>query len=258
MHASTRPLHLKAQPGNVAAEHLHPGRTRASKRSNANECPGEETSPKYPRNQDNPMEAMIRISVPQGFEKKETRMGGKGSGRKPTPRTTLGDVMRLDVRDLYRVGEIDCHDAAYRHTRLTWTPCPFGGRRPWFHCPKCSRRCAVLYDTVCRQCTGLKYSSQYEDRVTRMRRRSEALRQRLRYPGVIFSLPPERPEHMRHATYEAILDDIQEIELWIAEQTAPEPAELCSRINEMFAARKRLNRRFPRRRSNPMSQRRRW
>jgi hypothetical protein len=31
--------------------------------------------------------------------------------------------------------------------RLTWTPCNYGGRRPWFLCPAvgCGRRIAVLY-----------------------------------------------------------------------------------------------------------------
>ena len=25
------------------------------------------------------------------------------------------------------------------------TPCHYGGTRPWFRCPRCARRCAVLY-----------------------------------------------------------------------------------------------------------------
>jgi hypothetical protein len=28
---------------------------------------------------------------------------------------------------------------------LTWTPCHYGGQRPWWRCPGCDRRVAVLY-----------------------------------------------------------------------------------------------------------------
>jgi hypothetical protein len=29
--------------------------------------------------------------------------------------------------------------------RLSWTPCHFGGQRPWLHCPHCQRRVARLF-----------------------------------------------------------------------------------------------------------------
>jgi len=45
---------------------------------------------------------------------------------------------------------------------LDWTPCNFGGERPWFRCPGqgCNRRCAILYGGevfVCRECRDLTY-----------------------------------------------------------------------------------------------------
>ncbi len=46
---------------------------------------------------------------------------------------------------------------------LTRTPCTFGGSRPWFRCPSCGRRCAVLYGLAgrfrCRGCHRLAYAS---------------------------------------------------------------------------------------------------
>lgn len=46
---------------------------------------------------------------------------------------------------------------------LAWTPCYFGGARPWFLCPGCSRRVAVLYAFPrfrCRLCHPvLRYAS---------------------------------------------------------------------------------------------------
>src|SRR5215207_1253411 len=49
---------------------------------------------------------------------------------------------------------------------LTWTPCNYGGSRPWFVCPGkgCGRRVAILYGPInpllCRVCLGLTYASQ--------------------------------------------------------------------------------------------------
>ena len=45
---------------------------------------------------------------------------------------------------------------------LTWTPCNFGGQRPWFICPGCGERVAVLCAFPrfrCRACHPLAYGS---------------------------------------------------------------------------------------------------
>jgi hypothetical protein len=46
---------------------------------------------------------------------------------------------------------------------LDWTPCHFGGERPWFICGNCGRRVAVLYGAgkyfACRHCYELTYRS---------------------------------------------------------------------------------------------------
>jgi len=49
---------------------------------------------------------------------------------------------------------------------LEWTPCNFGGERPWFCCPRCDDRVGKLYKPprraqfLCRDCHGLVYESQ--------------------------------------------------------------------------------------------------
>jgi hypothetical protein len=53
--------------------------------------------------------------------------------------------------------------------RLTYSLGSTGGERPWFSCPACQRRVAVLYHAHnlpfrCRQCHGLAYPSQYESK----------------------------------------------------------------------------------------------
>ncbi len=46
---------------------------------------------------------------------------------------------------------------------LDWTPCNYGGRRPWFICGNCGRRVAVVYAGgkyfACRHCYDLTYTS---------------------------------------------------------------------------------------------------
>jgi len=47
--------------------------------------------------------------------------------------------------------------------RLMWTPCFYGGERPWLLCPRCSRRCVKLLDYRdhgfrCGRCYGAGYA----------------------------------------------------------------------------------------------------
>ena len=118
-------------------------------------------------------------------------MGGKGSGRRPgegSMRVTTDQLPSLDVRDLKREGLIAGGQervgvvARFRkrsrrlapgekrivklvaNLRLTWTPCNYGGSRPWILCQGCGRRVAIVYGPtsppLCRQCRGLTYASQ--------------------------------------------------------------------------------------------------
>ena len=55
---------------------------------------------------------------------------------------------------------------------LESTPCHLGGTRPWFTCPGCQQRCAVLCSAekyfLCRQCSGLSYYSQLKGKIDRL------------------------------------------------------------------------------------------
>ncbi len=60
------------------------------------------------------------------------------------------------------------------------TRCALGGVRPWFTCPNCGSRRAVLFlfdcKFACRACTGIGYASQSLNRLDRARRRANDLR----------------------------------------------------------------------------------
>ena len=136
---------------------------------------------------------------------------GSGTWYRWDTRTTLSEVHRLDVRGLRKQGYLQpgvmapitwhrgdresgsimltCDGTAltlsYRYrvsdgdwqamtqpVALDWTPCRYGGFRPWLLCPRCSRRVAVLalYRACfwCRHCHRLPYASEQEGLIDRL------------------------------------------------------------------------------------------
>ena len=92
---------------------------------------------------------------------------------------------------------------------IVTTPCNFGSSRPWFACPLCHERVAILYlrrgGFYCRTCAKVGYYSQSEDacgRAWRKQQKAEA------------KLDPnwQRPKGMHHATRERLLETIWECE----------------------------------------------
>jgi len=84
----------------------------------------------------------------------------------------------------------DWKDESYP-VQLDWTPCNFGGQRPWFLCPVkgCGRRVAILYGGgifACRPCYQLAYPSQRETADDRATRRADRIREKLQWePGIL-------------------------------------------------------------------------
>jgi hypothetical protein len=90
-----------------------------------------------------------------------------------------------------------------------WTSCRFGGKRPWFRCPRCGGRCYVLYGYhrfLCRRCHDLAYASQCETAQDRYFRRANKIRERLgAEPGEITI---EKPPYMWWRTYDRLIDEM--------------------------------------------------
>ena len=188
---------------------------------------------------------------------------GSGNRYQFDKKTTTGECSGLDVRKLYRDGLLKpgtrfrsswsrCGREtgsiggfvsgnqvilSYRHRRgsggewedvkepvpLEWTPCNFGGERPWFVCPgvvngvACGRRVAILYGPgkyfLCRHCYDLRYESQRQDKKDRALRRAQKIRQRLGGSANMMEPFPEKPKGMRHDTYMRLFwkhDDAEE------------------------------------------------
>jgi hypothetical protein len=91
---------------------------------------------------------------------------------------------------------------------ITWTTCHFGGRRPWFVCPHCGRRIAVIYIAgeyvACRRCLGLAYASQQEPVRQRGLHKARKIRDRLGGSANMAVAFPDRPKGMHRTTYKRL------------------------------------------------------
>ncbi len=92
---------------------------------------------------------------------------------------------------------------------LDWTPCNYGGERPWFCCPArgCRRRVAILYCGrifACRHCHQLVYASQGEPDCDRAMRRADKIRKRLGWEPGILNSKGGKPKGMHWRTFDRL------------------------------------------------------
>lgn len=167
---------------------------------------------------------------------------GWRSHQRPPRKATTEGRLTLDVRRIHREGAL----APGTPTRYTWRPrggpqiavsllaadtclfvtpegkgrplkvnldataCAYGGTRPWFLCPGCNRRAALLYleggELHCRTCLGLTYESCREEPHQRALRRHRRIRRRI--GGDPFGiLPDQKPPGMHWTTYSRLHDE---------------------------------------------------
>lgn len=136
------------------------------------------------------------------------------------PRASIGVTTNTDFLRVFYSTRDDQHvdETVY----LDRTPCNYGGMRTWFLCPRCGRRVGVLFAGRCfwcRHCHGIAYAVENEDKLSRVLRRSNKLRERAgaragtAYP-VMF-----KPKGMHQRTFDRIRWEIQELEksFWLRE-----------------------------------------
>ena len=143
-------------------------------------------------------------------------MGGQGSGGSQRRRLPVERLEREDIRASHRDWPLqpgeevglpawDGHGWRQQYVTLSFTPCHFGGARPWFNCPGCERRVAILYrwrgSWLCRKCLGLTHRSSQEGELDRAIRKVSKLRRRLDGSETIFDPWPRKPPRMHWRTY---------------------------------------------------------
>lgn len=112
----------------------------------------------------------------------------------------------FSVADHHVTLRFSINDSPMRqHVPIKRTRCNYGGVRPWFLCPRCSRRVALLFlrtnGFACRHCQRVAYASQSDDLCGRTWRRQAKLEARL---GPHW----QRPKGMHHRTRERLLGAI--------------------------------------------------
>lgn len=179
-------------------------------------------------------------------------MGGSGSGRRYYSKQTTSSYHQFDVRSWQREGhlvqfgsfmcgywKVDVALAMRRFDhewviltridplsepcpiRLVWTPCNYGGRRPWLLCPTkgCGRRVAILYGILygngsiaCRHCRELAYDSQQESEKHRALHAAQKIRVRLGGSCSLADPFPPKPKGMHWRTYRRLFSNAEQRE----------------------------------------------
>ena len=174
------------------------------------------------------------------------RGGSRHGAGRPGWRLKAEQCHRLDVREMYRAGVLkdgrvgnwcwtNSHTgeqsgsvrysiegasmalrysatdtAKVQHVAIDKTPCHFGGARPWFSCPACGDRVAVIYFRsgrfACRCCQRIAHLCQSEDATGRAWRKQLKVEQRLGEDW-------ERPKGMHQTTYDRLLDVLERCEV---------------------------------------------
>lgn len=110
-----------------------------------------------------------------------------------------------------RVAHQDWNDVLER-VPLDQTACALGGTRPWFLCPGCGARRAILFSVGgifrCRACHYLAFESTRERAEDRARRRAEKLMKRLNRPDGL----PGKPPRMHWRTYRRLRRELDQAE----------------------------------------------
>jgi hypothetical protein len=179
-------------------------------------------------------------------------MGGSGSGRRYGSKGTTSDYFQLDVRHWHREGRLTAGNVFWwverclptsfirvqverflvvlaRGTRnwdgiytgpsqpvwVEWTPCHYGGKRPWFLCPGCERRVAKLCiarQFRCRHCLDLAYESQHQSRKNRCLYVASKIRNALGGSESLADPPPPKPKRMHWRTYRRLCRKLERCE----------------------------------------------
>jgi hypothetical protein len=116
------------------------------------------------------------------------------------------------------------------------TPCNYGGGRPWFLCPSCGRRCAIVYfgapggRYACRHCVRVGYHSQCEDETGQLWLKQRKIERRLAGGAGDWN-GWQKPKGMHQQTFDRLRGQIWELEIRRDELIAVLTASLWRRLD---------------------------
>ncbi|ACL01975.1 conserved hypothetical protein [Desulfatibacillum aliphaticivorans] len=89
-----------------------------------------------------------------------------------------------------------------------YTPCNLGGSRPWFLCPQCKKRVAILYGIgkyfMCRNCHGLVYACQRDRKAERLMSKAQKIRRKIGADPNLSIPIMFKPKYMHQKTFDRL------------------------------------------------------
>ena len=165
----------------------------------------------------------IRVLVRRGFIHSEPHISRSGSWQWTCNGEPSGNISLRAEHDRVQL-TYNANGQPFDYpVWLERTPAHYGGTRPWFRCPRCGARRAVLYGMAndgrfgCRDCMRLCYASEAEDAAGRMWRKQRKFAARLGAKDRTDMHPP-RPKGMHQRTYRQVLERIWACEMWRDDQ----------------------------------------
>ncbi len=152
------------------------------------------------------------------------------------PQLPAGRELMLVLEYTHRRGEWGEPEDVRQPVFLDWTPCTYGGQRPWFRCSAdgCSRRVALLCGAgkyfACRHCYQLVYESQREAWHDRALTKAQRIRLRLGGEASLLAPFPPKPPRMHWTTYERLWRAAMVAEGMYEVGVAAELAQLAGRL----------------------------
>ena len=136
------------------------------------------------------------------------------------------DARKVDIRS-WRGAWVEYYLPSGNLVAVTLTRCHLGGLRQWWVCPRCGRRCLILYPSVCRICAKGRYAVESMTPLYRAMTKAYRLRRRLGQKcGGLLNPFPGKPKGMHWSTYyrleaegralEATLDSMAEAQFGLA------------------------------------------
>ena len=98
-----------------------------------------------------------------------------------------------------------------RYVAVEWSACNYGGKRPWWVCPDCGKRVAILFGGrrfACRHFHDLTYKSTRTAPGSECYGRANKIRARLGWGGGVASPPGNKPKGMHWSTYSRLIKQL--------------------------------------------------
>jgi len=151
-------------------------------------------------------EQLMRVDIREWHRRGLLWDGGRNSWSWNRGGEPVGSIMFIVTKQAVRLEySISGADASQTIMRAD-TACHYGGTRPWFSCPVCQRRAAVLYMRggrfACRHCQRVSYATQSgssHDRVCNL------------YHRLAAQLEDGKPKWQRWATFNKLEDRFERV-----------------------------------------------